>query len=79
VVIGRGCRIEPGATVGDYSVLGDGCVIEANAEVRNCVLWPGAVIKAGTYLENCVVGAGVEVASSHGIFHGLIVDPQRPA
>jgi NDP-sugar pyrophosphorylase family protein len=54
-------------------------VIEANAEVRNCVLWPGAVIKAGTYLENCVVGAGVEVASSHGIFHGLIVDPQRPA
>jgi NDP-sugar pyrophosphorylase family protein len=79
VVIGRGCRIEPGATVGDYSVLGDGCVIEADAEVRNCVLWPGAVIKAGTYLENCVVGAGVEVASSHGIFHGLIVDPQRAA
>ena len=64
--------------VRDYSVVGRGAVIESGATVVNSVLWDGAVVKAGTYLENCVVGNGVTVSSSHGIFHGLCVEPNRP-
>jgi NDP-sugar pyrophosphorylase family protein len=77
VVTCAGARVE--GTVADYAVIGAGAVVEAGATVRNSVLWDGAVVKAGTYLENCVVGDGVTVASSHGIFHGLIVEPRRPA
>lgn len=65
--------------ISDYTVVGPGAVIEAGAIVKNSILWEGAVIKAGSYLENCVVGNGVTVATSHGIFGGLIVEPQRPA
>lgn len=71
-----GARVE--GSISDYTVVGAGAVIEAGATVVNSILWDGAVVKSGTYLENCVVGSGVTVASSHGIFNGLIVEPQRP-
>lgn len=74
--IAAGARVD--GNVSDYTVVGKGAVIEAGAVVKNSVLWDGAVVKSGTYLENCVVGNGVTVQSSHGIFHGLIVEPTRP-
>jgi NDP-sugar pyrophosphorylase family protein len=64
--------------ISDYTVVGAGAVVEAGAVVKNSILWEGAVVREGTYLENCVVGNGVTVQSSHGIFNGLIVEPNRP-
>jgi Nucleoside-diphosphate-sugar pyrophosphorylase involved in lipopolysaccharide biosynthesis/translation initiation factor 2B, gamma/epsilon subunits (eIF-2Bgamma/eIF-2Bepsilon) len=75
-VVCAGAKVD--GEVRDYSVVGAGAVIEKGATVVNSVLWDGAVVKAGTYLENCVVGSGVTVASSHGIFQGLCVEPVRP-
>ncbi|MDX1933103.1 MAG: NDP-sugar synthase [Capsulimonadales bacterium] len=76
------CVVCPGARVdgeiSDYTVVGRGAVVEAGATVKNSILWDGAVVKSGTYLENCVVGNGVTVATTHGIFNGLIVEPKRP-
>ena len=66
-------------TVGEYSVVGSGAVVEAGAVVKNSILWDGAVVKAGTYLENSVVGTGVTVSSSHGLFNALAVEAKRPA
>ncbi len=65
-------------SVGDYSVVGKGAVVEAGAVVKNSILWDGAVVKGGTYVENCVVGTGVSVASSHGLFNALAVESSRP-
>ena len=39
VIIGHGCRIEPGATLGPYAVIGDGWTIRSGARVRDSVLW----------------------------------------
>ncbi len=39
VIIGHGCRIEPGATLGPYAVIGDGWTIQSGARVRDAVLW----------------------------------------
>ena len=39
VVIGHGCVVQPGATIGPYAVVGDGWNIGAGATVRNSVLW----------------------------------------
>lgn len=80
--VNENCFVCAGATVAgtisDYTVVGRGAVIEAGAVVKNSVLWDGAIVKAGSYLENCVVGNGVTVATSHGIFGGLIVEANRP-
>jgi len=39
VVLGNGCAVEPGATLGPYAVIGDGWTLEAGCRVRNSVLW----------------------------------------
>ena len=39
VIIGHGCRIEPGATLGPYTVIGDGWTISSGARVSHSVLW----------------------------------------
>ena len=39
VLIGNGCIIEPGACIGPYAVLGDGWIVQSEAEIRHSVLW----------------------------------------
>ena len=39
VIIGHGCRIEPGAQLGPYAVIGDGWTVRSGARVRDSVLW----------------------------------------
>lgn len=39
VVIGNGCAIEAGVTLGPYAIVGDGWNIEAGARIRNSVMW----------------------------------------
>jgi len=39
VIIGHGCRIENGATLGPYAVIGDGWHVRAGAQIRSSVLW----------------------------------------
>lgn len=39
VIIGNGCVVESGATLGPYAVIGDGWVIERDATIVNSVLW----------------------------------------
>ncbi len=62
VVLGRDCRIGPGATVRD-SVLLEGCTVGEGALVRDSILSAGAGVAAGATLEGAVVGAGEEVAA----------------
>jgi NDP-sugar pyrophosphorylase family protein len=47
-VLGQGVRVEPGAAVGEGSVLSDTCVVEAAAEVAaGSILRPGEVVGRG--------------------------------
>jgi len=39
VVIGHRCRIEPGAVIGPYAVIGDDWQVAAGARIENSVLW----------------------------------------
>ena len=74
VVIGDGCVVEPGATLGPYAVIGDGWHIGAGARVQNAVLWPrfpfyradGTVqsIEERREIEPHQVGAGVSIQES---------------
>jgi NDP-sugar pyrophosphorylase family protein len=39
VILGHGCRIEPGAVIGPYAVIGDGWTIRSGARIHDAVLW----------------------------------------
>ena len=59
-VIGRNCRIGPGAVV-ERSVLLDGCAIERGT-VTNSILAAGVTVEEGARLDGAVIGEGELVA-----------------
>lgn len=77
VAIGNNVTVGAGARLLENTVIGDGCVIEANVTLKDTILWAGARISEGTHLERCVVGTGAQVQSSVAIFDANIVDPTR--
>ena len=52
-------RIEPGARVEGFCVLGAGARIQAGARVRDSLLLPGAVAAAGSRVEKAILGDGL--------------------
>jgi mannose-1-phosphate guanylyltransferase len=61
-VVGTGSRIAPGAEVSD-SVLLDGCVVGAGAQVRGSILSAGVEVAPGTTLEGAAVGRDERVTA----------------
>ena len=77
VAIGNDVTVGAGAKILENTVIGDGCVIEANVTLKDTILWAGARVSEGTHLERCVVGTNAQVQSNVAIFDANIVDPTR--
>jgi NDP-sugar pyrophosphorylase family protein len=79
--IGAGSRIEAGARVGPNVALGDNCTIEADAELRDCVVWDavrvgrGAKVHGAILASRCSIGARASVLPGAVIGHDTHVDP----
>lgn len=58
--LGAGSKIAPGALV-ERSTLGEGCVVEAEAVVRDSVLLGGCRVRPGAHVEESIVGHGATV------------------
>jgi NDP-sugar pyrophosphorylase family protein len=54
-------RIEKGAAVGPYVVLGEGTSVGADSQLENAVLLPGARIPPGECLRHVIVGSSIIV------------------
>lgn len=65
-VVGRGCRIDPGAQLGPYVVVGEGSTVDAGA-----VLGPHAVVGRG-----CEVGAGAVLHPHAVLYDGTSIGPR---
>jgi mannose-1-phosphate guanylyltransferase len=63
VVLGEGCRVEPGASVRD-SVLLEGCVVGEGASISGSILSSGVEVAAGASLEGAVLGRDERVLAS---------------
>jgi NDP-sugar pyrophosphorylase family protein len=77
VAIGHHCRVGPGARILENTVLGEYCVVQKNAVLRQSILWDGATVGEQTILERCVVGNGCHVTSNAAVFNGVVVSPNR--
>lgn len=67
VWIGKDCKIDTGATIGPYAVLGKGCVVEAGAVVKNSVCWERVQIGQNAKVENSIIATGVGVPANSKI------------
>lgn len=73
VVIGRFCRVDEGAVIDRFSIIGGGCYVAAKAFVSRSIVWGNTSIHRGAELRGCVVGARCEVGERAQILEGAVI------
>ncbi len=61
--IAASASVDPGASVGEAVVLGEGCVVPAGARVDRAVLWPGTRLRQGEVVVDAVAAGELRVAA----------------
>ncbi|MDR2686509.1 MAG: NTP transferase domain-containing protein [Oscillospiraceae bacterium] len=73
VYIGEEVEIAPGAVVGPYAVIDDGCAVGERAKIRGSVLLQNASVSTGASLTGAIVCAGASVRRDAQLFEGCAV------
>ena len=88
VVIGRNCRIRPGATVGQYTSIGDNCIVEEDSVLHRDILWnnvflgrksrtSGSIVsRQCTIKPNVTLSDGVVLGENVFVGRGALIFPQ---
>lgn len=75
VLIGPGCRLEPGARLEAGVVLGQNCQVRREAVLRESVLWDEVEVGAGALVMGAVCCQGARVGARAGLFPGAVAGP----
>ncbi len=71
--IGANVIIEPGAHVGPFVVLGDGCRVARGARVEDSLLWDGVSIGPDAVVEQSILASGTRVGARARIAPGSVI------
>ena len=63
VLTGASCRIAAGAEVGPYATLGDRCVVQEGAVVRESAVHDAVTVEEDAVVVNSIVGEGARIAA----------------
>jgi mannose-1-phosphate guanylyltransferase len=69
--IDAGCVVKSGASIGPYTVLGQGSVIDQGSSVAGSILWARTHVGSGATLTDTIVGHDCRIGS-HATMHGGI-------
>ncbi len=72
VYIGKNCQISSKAKIGPYVVLGDNCVVEDYAEIKNSVCWNGSQISEKSKISDSVLSFNYKTEPGQTITDQLI-------
>lgn len=70
IVIGENSRIEAGAYIGEYSVIGDNVIVSKDAVVHRSVIMDNCYIGEGTRINGALIGMRCDVKSGCNIEEG---------
>lgn len=76
-LIGKKCQIEknvclgPGTTIGDYSVIKEGAIL------NNCILWNNVCIDKNVELKNCILGDYTHISGEISVFNGVVINGEE--
>ena len=73
VVIGDACRIEAGAHVQGYTVLGTDVIVKADAVLERAVCHDHVYVGPGTALRGCVIGRNTDLRAHVRVEDGTVV------
>ena len=71
VHIGKNCQISSEAKVGPYVVLGDDCIVEDYAEVKNSVCWNNSQVSEKSIVSDSILGFDYKTEPGQTIVHQL--------
>ena len=72
-VIGDHCRVEAGARISEYSVLGSNVSVGADAHVERAVVHDNAYVGQGVHLRGCVVGRACDLCTGARCEEGVVL------
>ena len=73
VIIGDYCKVEPGAEIRAYTVLGNNVFVGTDAYVERAVIHDNAYLGSGARARGCVVGRNTDVRSGARIEEGVVI------
>ena len=73
VVIGDSCRIEAGAVIRPYSVIGTDVIVKADAVLERAVCHDHVYVGPGTNLRGCVIGRNTDLRAHVRVEEGTVV------
>jgi mannose-1-phosphate guanylyltransferase / phosphomannomutase len=73
VVIGDSCRIEAGAHVQGYTVLGTDVIVKADAVLERAICHDHVYVGPGTNLRGCVIGRNTDLRAHVRVEDGTVV------
>lgn len=72
-VIGSHTTVRRGAVVEEFSVLGDSCIIERDAEVHGSILWNGAYVGDRVRMSGAILGRNVSIDRGSALEEGVVI------
>lgn len=73
VVLGDHCKVEKGAVVREYTVLGHNVVVKQDSFVHRAVIYDNSYIGDGCHLRGCVVGKNCDLKGNVRLEEGVVV------
>jgi len=73
VIIGDNCRIEAGARIGEYTVLGSNVVVKHDAALSRTVVHDHVYIGPATMLRGCIVGRSADLRRGARAEEGVVL------
>jgi mannose-1-phosphate guanylyltransferase/phosphomannomutase len=73
VVIGQNAKIEEGAEIGEYSVIGNNVIVKSNAHTQRSVILDNAYIGSHSNVQGAVVGKSCDIKSGVRVDEGVVI------
>ncbi len=73
VILGNFVRIKGGAEVSEFSVIGDGCVIEEDVSVRRSIILHNTIVGPKSELRGAIIGKRCVIEEGVSIYEGAVV------
>ena len=73
VVLGDHCKVERGAIMREYSVLGHNVVVKQDSFVHRAIIYDNSYIGTGCHLRGCVVGKNCDLKGNVRLEEGVVV------
>lgn len=72
ILIGNRVKIEDGAVIGPYTVIGSDCRILGKARLSETILWDRCLVRNGARLHQCVFGYDSEIGPQHILYEAVV-------